>query len=156
MFYRNQKMERGQCAMLEITRKNNYSNMIYLNVRSKDGCNSYQTRKCNLFTQRRQLTRIHAFQIELEIGQSMACFLRRREDQSRLRQGGGGGGRRLLEKNNMKNREENQEQKWVCYICKMKKCRKKSSLLLYLNNTHCLFSINKYAFFCRTSRSRVI
>ena len=92
MFYRNQKMERGQCAMLEITRKNNYSNMIYLNVRSKDGCNSYQTRKCNLFTQRRQLTRIHAFQIELEIGQSMACFLRRREDQSRLRQGGGGGG----------------------------------------------------------------
>ena len=104
MFYRNQKMERGQCAMLEITRKNNYSNMIYLNVRSKDGCNSYQTRKCNLFTQRRQLTRIHAFQIELEIGQSMACFLRRGEDQSRLRQcvcvGGGGGvwGSHLLEK----------------------------------------------------------
>lgn len=31
MFYRNQKKERGQCAMLEITRKNNYSNMIYLN-----------------------------------------------------------------------------------------------------------------------------
>ena len=31
MFYRNQKMERGQRAMLEITRKNNYSNMIYLN-----------------------------------------------------------------------------------------------------------------------------
>lgn len=84
MFYRNQKKERGQCAMLEITRKNNYSNMIYLNVRSIDGCNSYQTRKCNLFTQRRQLTRIHAFQIELEIGQSMACFLRRGEDQSRL------------------------------------------------------------------------
>ena len=139
--------------MLEITRKNNYRNMIYLNVRSIDGCNGYQTRKCNLFTQRRQLTRIHAFQIELEIGQSMACFLRR----SRLRQGGvGGGGGRLLEKNNMKNREENQEQKWVRYICKMKKCRKKSSLLLYLNNTHCLFSINKYAFFCRTSRSRVI
>ena len=66
--------------------------MIYLNVRSIDGCNGYQTRKCNLFTQRRQLTRIHAFQIELEIGQSMACFLRRGEDQSRLRQWGGGGG----------------------------------------------------------------
>ena len=99
MFYRNQKMERGQCAMLEITRKNNYSNMIYLNVRSKDGCNSYQTRKCNLFTQRRQLTRTHAFQIELEIGQSMACFLRRGEDQSRLRHCvGGGGGSHLLEK----------------------------------------------------------
>lgn len=111
MFYRNQKMERGQCAMLEITRKNNYSNMIYLNVRSKDGCNSYQTRKCNLFTQRRKLTRIHAFQIELEIGQSMACFLRRGEDQSRLRQGGGGGEGSPLGKNKMKNREENQEQK---------------------------------------------
>ena len=155
MFYRNQKMERGQCAMLEITRKNNYSNMIYLNVRSKDGCNSYQTRKCNLFTQRRQLTRIHAFQIELEIGQSMACFLRRGEDQSRLRQcvgGGGGGGGAAFGKK----RGGNPEKKWVCYICKMKKCRKKSSLLLYLNNTHCLFSINKYAFFCRTSRSRVI
>lgn len=43
-------------------------------VRPKDGLNSYQTRKCNLFTQRGHLTRIRAFQIELEIGQSMACF----------------------------------------------------------------------------------
>ena len=30
------------------------------------------------------------------------------------------------------------------------------TLLYYLNKTHCLFSIIKYAFFCRTSRSRVI
>jgi len=44
-----------------------------------------------------------------------------------------GGGRALapLGKNNMKNREENEEQKWVCYICTMKKCGKKASLLLY-------------------------
>lgn len=67
-----------------------------------------------------------AFQIELEIGQSMACFQRRGEHQSRLMQG-------PLGKNIIKNREENQEQKRVCYIIKMKKCSKKILVCYYFN-----------------------